>query len=258
MHSVLQKVELHQEFTDCPRLHRWGYRIRHWISILLADNAAAQAGGGIWVYVSSAEIRNSIVWGNQPDAMSVPSGATASVSYSDITGGWEGDGNLNLNHEFTGGGPDPYALGALSPCADSGDPDTTGLSLPELDLAGNARIANGRVDMGGYEFADAGGVFGPMAQTPQLLTARCAPNPFSPRTTISYELRGPAAVSLRICDLEGRTVRLLLDRIAQEPRQHGVSWDGRNAAGRLMPSGTYLYVLSAGEQQLTHTVTLLR
>ncbi|MDA3813772.1 MAG: chitobiase/beta-hexosaminidase C-terminal domain-containing protein [Candidatus Cloacimonetes bacterium] len=46
----------------------------------------------------------------------------------------------------------PYTLSELSPCIVAGNPDTTGLYLPEYDLAGNPRIANGRVDIGTYEY----------------------------------------------------------------------------------------------------------
>jgi hypothetical protein len=44
-----------------------------------------------------------------------------------------------------------YSLSVFSPCIDSGTPDTTGLSLPENDLAGNMRIFGSGVDMGAYE-----------------------------------------------------------------------------------------------------------
>jgi hypothetical protein len=56
------------------------------------------------------------------------------------------DSSLGLNQ------PEYYQLSALSPCIDSGTPDTEGLNLPPMDLAGNHRIANGRIDMGCYEY----------------------------------------------------------------------------------------------------------
>ena len=39
-----------------------------------------------------------------------------------------------------------------SPCINRGDPDTTGMHLPDFDLTGNERIFDGRVDIGAYEF----------------------------------------------------------------------------------------------------------
>jgi len=45
-----------------------------------------------------------------------------------------------------------YQLGHLSPCIEAGTPDTSGFMLPELDLAGNTRIANDIIDMGCLEY----------------------------------------------------------------------------------------------------------
>lgn len=45
----------------------------------------------------------------------------------------------------------PYSLQDLSPCINMGIPDTTGLMLPEKDLAGNARIVYDTIDIGAYE-----------------------------------------------------------------------------------------------------------
>jgi len=48
-----------------------------------------------------------------------------------------------------------WSLGVNSPCINFGTPDTTGLNIPELDLAGNPRVYQGdipRIDMGAYEF----------------------------------------------------------------------------------------------------------
>ena len=41
---------------------------------------------------------------------------------------------------------------STSPCINAGITDTTGLSLPSVDLDGNARIYGGRIDLGAYEY----------------------------------------------------------------------------------------------------------
>ncbi|NOY50869.1 MAG: T9SS type A sorting domain-containing protein [Chlorobi bacterium] len=70
-----------------------------------------------------------------------------------------GFGEIFFNEEtfwadskFVGVGPDPYQISAESPCRDAGTSDTTGLNLPQLDLAGNNRINNQFVDIGAYEW----------------------------------------------------------------------------------------------------------
>jgi len=58
---------------------------------------------------------------------------------------------------FVGTGDHPYALSSLSPCVNAGRLDTTGLSLPSTDMAGNPRIFDGCfdvVDIGCYEYQD--------------------------------------------------------------------------------------------------------
>lgn len=228
------------------------------INTTIAGNSVAQGGAGVWVYVSTIEITNSIIWANQPDAISRDSGSTVTVTYSDIEGGWPGIGNLDLAPEFAGGDPHPYALGELSPCIDAANPDTTGLGLPETDLAGNPRIAGGLVDMGGYEYAGAGGAAWPEIAPAQSIAMRCAPNPCRTWTMISYDLPAAAPVTLRICDIAGRQIRTLLNHVQQPSREHHVPWDGRSDLGAPVPSGTYLYVLTAGSERVTIPVMLLR
>jgi hypothetical protein len=48
--------------------------------------------------------------------------------------------------------PEYYYLSEGSPCINTGVADTTGMSLPLMDLAGNQRVWDGRIDMGCYEY----------------------------------------------------------------------------------------------------------
>jgi len=45
-----------------------------------------------------------------------------------------------------------YQLSEGSPCIDAGTPDTLGLNIPPMDLAGNERVWNDIIDMGCYEY----------------------------------------------------------------------------------------------------------
>jgi len=45
-----------------------------------------------------------------------------------------------------------FSLQSNSQCINTGTPDTTGLHLPLVDLAGNPRIYNNRIDIGAYEY----------------------------------------------------------------------------------------------------------
>jgi hypothetical protein len=66
------------------------------------------------------------------------------------------------------------------------------------------------------------------------------PNPFNPKTTLSYSLPADCSVELSIHDVAGRKLRSLLDGQMREQGDHRVSWDGRNFQGELMASGAYI------------------
>lgn len=83
------------------------------------------------------------------------------------------------------------------------------------------------------------------------------PNPFNPSTTIRYYLEQPGPVTLTIYDAAGRQVRSLVAE-TQVSGWHRVSWDGRIDAGRLAPSGAYVYRLATAEQTLSRKLLLLR
>ncbi len=71
------------------------------------------------------------------------------------------------------------------------------------------------------------------------------PNPFNPQTSVSFELTAPARARLAVYDMRGHLVRTLTDG-ALPAGTHTAIWDGRDAAGRSMPSGGYVFRLSAG------------
>jgi hypothetical protein len=65
------------------------------------------------------------------------------------------------------------------------------------------------------------------------------PNPFNPNTEIRYWLERTEDVTLRVFDLRGGEVCELVSG-AQLEGWHSVRWDGRDAAGRNVPSGVYV------------------
>jgi len=85
-----------------------------------------------------------------------------------------------------------------------------------------------------------------------------APNPFNPRTTISYDLPRDARVRLGVYDIAGRLVRMLVtgQQIAAGRRQ--AVWDGRDGTGRAVASGVYFCRLEAGDYRATVRMTLVK
>ena len=84
------------------------------------------------------------------------------------------------------------------------------------------------------------------------------PNPFNPRTTISYELPRAADVHLQVFDVAGKLVRTLVDGQRVEAGPRSVVWNGLDNTGRAVASGMYLYQLSTGEVTETRRMVLLR
>jgi hypothetical protein len=66
-----------------------------------------------------------------------------------------------------------------------------------------------------------------------------APNPFNPSTTVGYAVPEACRVSIVVHDTRGRRVRTLLERAFAGAARGHVVWDGRDAAGRALPSGVY-------------------
>lgn len=124
------------------------------INCTLADNTGFWAGG-ICNFTGSPVLTNCILWDNADPEI----GSMARVTYSDIRGGWPGEGNLDADPMFAdlengdyhlksrAGRWDPIRQNSIlddvtSPCIDEGDPTST-FSLEPLP--------NGdRINMGAY------------------------------------------------------------------------------------------------------------
>ncbi len=81
------------------------------------------------------------------------------------------------------------------------------------------------------------------------------PNPFNPRTKIAFSLADGGRVELAIFDAAGRCVRVLHTCTVLGAGEHEIVWDGRDDAGRPLPSGVYLCKIAA--PGLTATTKLI-
>jgi hypothetical protein len=83
------------------------------------------------------------------------------------------------------------------------------------------------------------------------------PNPFNPRTTISYGINANEKVSLAIYDVNGRLVRTLVNT-NQVAGNYAVVWDGRDDNGRDVASGVYYSRVKAGSFSTSSKLNLLK
>ena len=172
-----------------------------------------------------------------------------------------GVNNIEGNPLFTGTGEYPYQLQAGSPCIDAGTPmyepgmeppyikhengkyilythgmDT--IHLPATDLAGNPRIAYGRIDMGAYEFVDTTvGIRPPAKYIANGIKA--IPNPFQQSTAIEFTLLKEGHCQVQVHDMQGRLIKTLLDAFTQ-PGNFQMRWHADDDEGHKIPSGHYI------------------
>jgi hypothetical protein len=84
------------------------------------------------------------------------------------------------------------------------------------------------------------------------------PNPFNPRTSVRFEVQRPSDVSLRIYDMRGRIVDVLVDERLDTGTYTRV-WNGTDLRGRAVASGAYFVRLADGsEGPLVRRVVLVR
>lgn len=83
------------------------------------------------------------------------------------------------------------------------------------------------------------------------------PNPFNPSTRISYSIPKTSLVQLEIFNVLGQSVRMMTNA-HQQPGSYTVDWDGRDGAGRVLPSGVYLYRLQADGAPLTKKMIFVK
>jgi hypothetical protein len=74
------------------------------------------------------------------------------------------------------------------------------------------------------------------------------PNPFNPTTTIRFSLPSASNVRLDIYNLLGQRIATLIDDDHLSAGRYEIMWDGRDASGREVSSGIYIYSITAGKQ----------
>lgn len=148
------------------------------VNCLMAENTAAGDGGAIY-FNGTNRISNCTITrntANRGGAISLESGlcrmvnsiatdnvaldanpqldgspAVYLISYSNIQGGFAGEGNIDADPLFVDPTSSDYRLQPGSPCIDAGDL-VAGFFYPAEDLDGSPRTSCFLIDMGAYEF----------------------------------------------------------------------------------------------------------
>jgi hypothetical protein len=83
------------------------------------------------------------------------------------------------------------------------------------------------------------------------------PNPFNPRTTISFNTGRSGPVELSIYDVRGHNIKDLASRV-YEVGQYSLPWDGRDNSGFLAPTGVYLVRIKGEFETDSKKITLAK
>jgi hypothetical protein len=231
------------------------------INNTLTENIADSLGGGMFVELWTEDklenqydtvvMTNNIIWGDQSgngeEIFHVQGDML--VTYSNIQGPWPGNGNIDVDPQFVGTGDYPFFLADNSPCVNTGTPDTTGLNLPEFDLAGNPRLYGGRIEMGAYENQVVVGLDN--AFTQNKLGLNVFPNPFKYQSTIEFTLPESDFVTLSFYDIAGKQLETILSKKLSKG-EHKINW---NAKG--LNEGIYFIQLGTLNQTITKKIILL-
>lgn len=78
------------------------------------------------------------------------------------------------------------------------------------------------------------------------------PNPFNPSTTIKYSIAKNSFVELKVYDILGRQVSLLINK-EQPAGEYEVKFNASS-----LPGGVYIYTLQAGENRISRKLLLLK
>jgi hypothetical protein len=124
------------------------------VSCTFGANTIEDETGGVVVGNGAGEIRasNSILWNESATEIVLLGSQRVSVRYSDVRGGFAGEGNISVDALFVDPRGYDLRLRLESECVDRGTPS----GAPAFDLLGVPRPQGGGVDMGAYELPGAG------------------------------------------------------------------------------------------------------
>ena len=163
--------------------------------------------------------------------------------------GRERDGRVDISMALLGGETTIGGSGELATITFRRlQPSAVLLDFADVDIrdAENNRIT-----------AASRGVTAPASVPMTYALSQNIPNPFNPETRIAYQLPQSGHVTLRIYNIQGQSVRTLVDD-SKPAGYHTVVWDGTDEFGKRAASGIYFYRMASGDFNVTRKMVLLK
>jgi len=220
------------------------------------NNSSIVDVGGIYLSQADANVVNCILWNDWHDILLQDTLSNVTVIYSDIEGGWTGEGNIDADPLFINPNENNYQLSSTSPCINTGIPDTTGLHIPITDLNGNPRIYDDIIDMGCYEWQ--GIDVDPEPIEPNKFTITCFPNPFSTSTSIKFSNTSEITedTEIKIYNIKGQLIKTISSFPNPSLGMQELVWDGKDESGNDVKSGVYFYKIDNDDEHVGKVVKL--
>jgi len=90
----------------------------------------------------------------------------------------------------------------------------------------------------------------------QMILSQNYPNPFNPATTIKFQLQEPGQVSLKVYNMLGREIAVLVNGM-KSAGSHEIVFDANNI-GNELSSGVYIYQLQTDRSVIRNKMTLIK
>jgi len=237
--------------------------------------------GRLDVFAGNATGSSSWLRGHGDGTFNPPAPFSLPPASSFVLADWNGDGTLDaafLTHDatyrfhkvgvaFGVGGvsfstPIWFGTGQFPRALVAGD--LNGDGRPDLAVQGSHEARHGdlygMIDLllnnipAGTRLGDRGT---PSPRTATLALGTPSPNPLRDGTRLHLIPAAAAQVDVRVLDIAGREVRVLLHG-AVRARDQWVVWDGRDGRGLKVPQGIYLVIARDGSTSITRRVAVLR
>ena len=199
------------------------------------NSGSLDNGSALHLYSDSyAAVTNSIFWN---DSLMVEVVGSVDISFSNILGGWEGEGNIDVDPLFCNPDSNNFTLAENSPCVGTGQ-NSTNMGTLGIGCNNYLSIINDIAPM-------------------QYILHQNYPNPFNPVTSLRYDLPNDGLVNITIYDMMGRIVKTLVNT-SQTAGFKSVKWNATNDRNEPISAGLYLYAIQAGEFRQTKKMVLLK
>ncbi len=130
------------------------------------------------------------------------------------------------------------------------------VSLFDLTNLRQGPVAQATTDGAGYFTLSLAGLQNQAVFPDGIGLGQNYPNPFNPATIIPYQLAEASHVRIEVFNVLGQLVATLVDA-EQAAGSHIVRWDARDASGRGVAAGVYLYRFTVGDITQVRRMVLL-